>query len=91
MWARENIDGVLPERLHLCLVSSPEFAENLARCDRVVYTVGFKRRTLPETPQWGRLDYNPTTGILAPGPFGVGSRSLSTPKTRTATGNSGWD
>lgn len=72
VWARENIDGVLPELLHRCLVSSPEFAEDLARCDRVVYTVGFERRTLPETPQWGRLDYNPTTGILAPGLFGVG-------------------
>lgn len=71
-WARENIDGVLPERLERCWVSSPEFAERLAQCDRAVYTVGFERRKLPETPQWGPLDYNRTNGILAPGLFGVG-------------------
>ncbi|MEB4211342.1 pyridine nucleotide-disulfide oxidoreductase [Mycobacterium sp. 94-17] len=71
-WARENIDGVLPERLERCWGSGPEAAEKLEQCDRVVYTVGFERRTLPETPQWGRLDYNPTNGILAPGLFGVG-------------------
>lgn len=72
VWARENIDGVYPERLERCWVSAPDFAEKLAACDRVVYTVGFERRTLPETKQWGQLDYNPTNGILAPGLFGVG-------------------
>jgi hypothetical protein len=71
-WARENIDGVYPERLERCWVSGPDFDEKLAACDRVVYTVGFEPRTLPETPQWGRLDYNPNNGILAPGLFGLG-------------------
>jgi cation diffusion facilitator CzcD-associated flavoprotein CzcO len=72
VWARENIDGVYPDRLERCLVSSPDFEDKLATCERVVYTVGFERRTLPETPQWGQLDYNPDNGILAPGLFGVG-------------------
>jgi cation diffusion facilitator CzcD-associated flavoprotein CzcO len=71
-WARENIDGVYPDRLERCWVSSPDFDEKLAACDRVVYTVGFERRALPETKQWGQLDYNPTNGILAPGLFGLG-------------------
>lgn len=71
-WARENIDGVYPERLDRCWVSSPEFDDKLAQCDRVVYTVGFERRKLPETPQWGLLDYNRRNGILAPGLFGLG-------------------
>jgi hypothetical protein len=71
-WARENIDGVYPDRLERCWVSSPDFEESLATCDRVVYTVGFERRALPETKQWGRLDYNPNNGILAPGLFGLG-------------------
>lgn len=71
-WARENIDGALPDRLERCWVSGPEFADKLAQCDRVVYTVGFERRRLPETPQWGQLDYNRINGILAPGLFGVG-------------------
>jgi Pyridine nucleotide-disulphide oxidoreductase len=71
-WARENIDGVWPERLERCSVGSPEFQETLQTCDHVVYTVGFERRPLPLTPQWGTLDYNSSNGILAPGLFGVG-------------------
>jgi cation diffusion facilitator CzcD-associated flavoprotein CzcO len=71
-WARENIDGVHPDRLERCWVSSPDFEDKLAECDRVVYTVGFERRTLPKTKQWGQLEYNPNNGILAPGLFGLG-------------------
>jgi hypothetical protein len=71
-WARENIDGVYPERLDRVSIHSPEFQDRLAQCDHVVYTVGFERRQLPSTPQWGRLDYNPTNGIIAPGLFGFG-------------------
>ena len=71
-WARENIDGVYPERLERCWVSSPEFDDKLKACDRVVYTVGFERRKLPETPQWGSLPYNQQNGIIAPGLFGLG-------------------
>lgn len=72
VWARENIDGVHPDRLERCWVSSPDFEDKLATCDHAVYTVGFERRTLPETKQWGQLDYNPNNGILAPGLFGLG-------------------
>ena len=72
VWARENIDGVYPERLERCWVFSPEFPEILGACDHVVYTVGFEPRKLPETPQWGRLEYNRMNGILAPGLFGLG-------------------
>lgn len=72
VWARENIDGVFPDRLERCWISSPHFDEKLAECDRVVYTVGFERRRLPETRQWGELEYNSHNGILAPGLFGLG-------------------
>jgi cation diffusion facilitator CzcD-associated flavoprotein CzcO len=71
-WARKNIDGTCPDRLERCWLDAPDFAEKLAACDRVVYTVGFERRTLPETRQFGQLPYDPTTGILAPGLFGCG-------------------
>ncbi|OBG59021.1 FAD/NAD(P)-binding protein [Mycobacterium sp. E3339] len=71
-WARENIDGVHPDKLERCWVSAPEFDEKVAECDHVVYTVGFERRQLPETPQWGPLEYNRMNGIMAPGLFGLG-------------------
>jgi len=71
-WAKANIDGAYPDRLDRISVSSPEFDERLAQCDHVVYTVGFERRRLPRTPQWESIDYDPTTGIIAPGLFGFG-------------------
>ena len=71
-WARENIDGVYPKRLERYWVSSPEFETKIAECDSAIYTVGFERRKLPETPQWGQLEYNPKNGVLAPGLFGLG-------------------
>jgi cation diffusion facilitator CzcD-associated flavoprotein CzcO len=71
-WARENVDGKRPQRLTRCLIGDPEFERILEVCDRVVYTVGFERRHLPLTPQWGPLEYDPSNGILGPGLFGVG-------------------
>jgi cation diffusion facilitator CzcD-associated flavoprotein CzcO len=79
-WARDNIDGVYPERLQRLSIHHPEFRDRLAQCDHVVYTVGFERRQLPRTPQWERLGYNPTNGILAPGLFGFG---IAFPERRT--------
>ena len=58
--------------LERCSVGDPEFEKTLQMCDHIVYTVGFERRHLPLTPQWGSLEYDPTNGILAPGLFGVG-------------------
>lgn len=71
-WARDNIDGTYPERLERYRVDDKEFSEQLQACSHVVYTVGFTRRQLPATPQWGELEYDPANGILAPGLFGVG-------------------
>lgn len=72
-WARENIDGRWPERLQRCPSNDVlAFERALQQCDRVVYAVGFERRQLPVTPQWGHLDYDATNGILAPGLFGMG-------------------
>lgn len=71
-WARENVDGTWPDRLHRCSVDAPEYSDAWSGCDRVVYTVGFQRRPLPVTPQWGFLDYDASSGILAPGLFGIG-------------------
>ncbi len=70
-WARENI-GEYPDRLERYWVDSPEFQQQFESCDRVVYTVGFERRKLPETQQWGPLEYNQQNGIIEPGLFGLG-------------------
>ncbi|OPX08422.1 pyridine nucleotide-disulfide oxidoreductase [Mycobacterium sp. AT1] len=70
-WARDNVDGRLPDRLKRCHVDDPRFGELLGQCDRVVYTVGFEPRRV-DAPQWGPLRHNPANGIVAPGLFGIG-------------------
>lgn len=71
-WAKEHVDGIHPARLQRISLYDKDFEAALGMCDHVVYTVGFERRTLPHTPQFGSLDYNPTNGIIAPGMFGLG-------------------
>ncbi|EFV12051.1 FAD/NAD(P)-binding protein [Segniliparus rugosus] len=72
LWAKEHIDGTLPDRLQRVHTGTPEFAARLGECDHIVYTVGFERRRKPGTPQWGPLEHNPANGIIAPGLFGLG-------------------
>lgn len=71
-WAHEHVDGAWPERLERCFVGDSNFEKMLEMCDHVVYTMGFERRRLPLTPQWAAGDYDPASGIIAPGLFGVG-------------------
>lgn len=71
-WARENINGVWPDRLERYLSSDPQFQQALSTCNKVVYAVGFEPRTLPNTPQLRGLTYNDRNGIIAPGLFGLG-------------------
>ncbi|AQT82316.1 pyridine nucleotide-disulfide oxidoreductase [Mycolicibacterium litorale] len=70
-WARQNLDGRLPQRLQRCHVGDPRFEDLLDQCDHVVYTVGFEPRRI-DAPQWGPLQHNASNGIIAPGLFGVG-------------------
>jgi hypothetical protein len=70
-WARDNLDGQLPDRMQRCRVDDPLFSEMLSQCDHVVYSVGFEPRRL-DAPQWGTLRHNASNGIIAPGLFGIG-------------------
>lgn len=72
VWARENIDGVLPDRLERIVGSDPDFQKKLATCSKVVYTIGFEARETPVAKQIGELIYNQSNGIIAPGLFGLG-------------------
>lgn len=71
-WARKNLDGSLPQKLERILVSDHAFEESLALCTKVVYAVGFERRKLPVLEQYENVQYHETTGIIAPGLFGLG-------------------
>lgn len=71
-WSRQNLDGKWPAKLKRLLVSDHTFEEVFALCNKVVYAVGFERRKLPVLEQYEDLTYNATTGIIAPGLFGLG-------------------
>lgn len=71
-YAKEHLDGALPKKLQRVLSSDHLFEEHLSKCNKAVYAVGFKRRKLPVLEQYSELDYNPRTGIIAPGLFGYG-------------------
>lgn len=71
-WARQHLDGPLPKNLNRCLTSDKTFEEVLALCNKVIYAVGFERRKTPVMEQFPSASYQETTGIIAPGLFGLG-------------------
>jgi len=71
-WARKYLDGENPPNLKRLLCSDPLFETALSSCNKAVYAVGFKNRTLPHIEGFGNTTYNDKTGIIAPGLFGVG-------------------
>lgn len=72
LWARKNIDGIWPSNLERYHSSDPAFQKHLSECNKVVYTIGFSKRTPPSSPQFPELKYNDRNGIIAPGLFGLG-------------------
>lgn len=71
-WARENIDGKLPEKLQRYLSSAENLERHLPQCNKAVYAVGFKKRQKPVVVGLESVKYNAQNGIIAPGLFGVG-------------------
>ena len=70
-WAREHIDGTQPPGLARHLSTEAHIEQYLPLCNKAVYAVGFQRRHIPMR-DFGVLDYDPRTGIIAPGLFGFG-------------------
>lgn len=71
-WARNNIDGKLPDQLTRIFSSSENISQHLPQCNKAIYAVGFARRTSLIIENFPHLNYNPHNGIIAPGLFGIG-------------------
>ncbi|MDF2939524.1 MAG: pyridine nucleotide-disulfide oxidoreductase [Gammaproteobacteria bacterium] len=70
-WARDNIDGKLPDRLERVLSTQEHLSAQLPLCTKAIYATGFeKRHIIVEGMQ--SLSYNDRNGIIAPGLFGFG-------------------
>lgn len=79
-WARENIDGTLPDNLVRYNTSEPNIARFLPECDQVIYAVGFEKRNNIVIGDYENTRHNPHVGIIGPGLFGFG---IAYPETKT--------
>jgi thioredoxin reductase len=70
-WARENIDGTMPEKLLRVLSSDDNIKTHLGRCHKAIYAIGFEKRPIA-IEGFNELTYNDKNGIIAPGLFGLG-------------------
>jgi len=70
-WARENIDGKMPENLTRVFSSEENNKAYLPRCTQAVQAIGFNRRNIV-IEGMPVIEYNDKSGIIAPGLFGFG-------------------
>ncbi len=70
-WAREHIDGTLPEALTRVISNPENLNQYLPECTHAIYATGFTRRAIP-VEGLAQLKYDDKTGIIAPGFFGFG-------------------
>jgi hypothetical protein len=66
-WARKNMESMT--RIH---VDNPLYDQTLARCNRAIYAIGFQRRSSLKVSPYESLTYDPSSGIIGPGLFGIG-------------------
>ena len=71
-WARQHIDGVLPDNLVRYISNEFNIERFLPDCDKAIYAVGFKRRETVTIGGYEHKHYNPHVGIIGPGLFGLG-------------------
>ncbi len=71
-WAKHYINGRHPDNLERHIVNETNMARYLPDCNKAIYAVGFTRRNNIVIDDYEHLNYNPQTGIIAPGLFGLG-------------------
>jgi len=71
-WARQNIDGDMPENLIRVYANQENIEHYLPQCNKVIYAIGFEARSLPIIKNLGHVTYQERCGIIAPGLFGLG-------------------
>ena len=71
LWAKENINGELPENL-VRVRSTPENLDTyLPECDKAIYAIGFNKRQI-DVEGMDEVEHNVHNSIIAPGLFGIG-------------------
>lgn len=70
-WAKNHMDSDFQKKLHRIITTPKEIEQWLPQCNKIIYAVGFEKRTLV-IEGLSELEHDPYTGIIAPGLFGFG-------------------
>lgn len=81
-WAKENIDGKLPPNLQRVISHEGNINHHLPKCTKVITATGFHADDSIQIEGCSSRDYQPQTGIIAPGLFGLG---IAYPEQQTNT------
>ena len=79
-WAQNVLEKSPPANLVRIYNCAESLDAWLPICNKIIYAVGFERNTLPVIPENAKLEYDSTTGIIAPRLFGIG---IAFPETYT--------
>ncbi|MDX2345815.1 MAG: pyridine nucleotide-disulfide oxidoreductase [Legionella sp.] len=71
-WAKENIDGQLPDNLMRIISNEKNINQYLPTCNKIITATGFKANDSIQIKGVNSNHYQPQTGIIAPGLFGLG-------------------
>lgn len=71
-WAKENINGTVPENIKRVYSNQENIQKYLPQCSKVISATGFKKSDDIKVHDVNLNDYQPQTGIIAPGLFGFG-------------------
>jgi len=70
-WVHKNISQHLDSRIERYISNDQNIKKHMNQCNKGVYPIGFKPRSL-DIKNTDVKQYDPHTGIIAPGLFGVG-------------------
>jgi cation diffusion facilitator CzcD-associated flavoprotein CzcO len=71
-FARQFIDGTLPNNVERYLSNTENLSQYLPVCNKAIDAVGFETRSSIKAKGYNQLNHNPHVGIIAPGLFGLG-------------------
>lgn len=72
-WAQEVLEGPNPPHNILRVYNDEDNRKQyLPECDKIIYSVGYERNETPLSEEYQHLEYDDTTGIIAPRLFGLG-------------------
>lgn len=71
-WAKEVLEKNPPKNLERKKNTQINIDNALLESTKIIYAIGYEKNTLPKIEQNPNLNYEDTTGFIAPGLFGIG-------------------